>query len=298
MEQERVATLERELWKQQKANEAFQKAFREIGEIVTAVIKGDLSKKVQIYSAEMDPEIERLAQGEIIQLQQTINTMVDKLRMFADQITGATDDMEPGGMLGGQDELDGMKGVWNTLIVDINAMAENFIMLVRDMAMVTTAVATGDLTQRVRVGCKGESKALKEIINYMVDQLQQFAEEITMIAKKPSTERRLGQITMHHVQGTWKDLTENVNSMAINLERLDNFYSTVPPSPTKDRRFDSQVEELIRENDALREALRESLGDDAISISKFHNSISTNENSQELRKRFAELLQPKHTKLI
>ncbi|KAH8602669.1 hypothetical protein B0O99DRAFT_6044 [Bisporella sp. PMI_857] len=302
LEVERVAALERELKKHQQANEAFQKALREIGEIVTAVARGDLSKKVQIHSVEMDPEIttfkrvintmmdqlqifssevsrvarevgtegilggqaqivgvdgtwkeltnnvnimaqnltdqvreiasvttavahgdltqkiERPAQGEILQLQQTINTMVDQLRTFAAEVTRVARDVGTDGILGGQAEIEGVKGMWNTLTVNVNAMANNLTTQVRDIATVTTAVAKGDLTQKVQAECKGEILQLKVTINSMVDQLQQFAREVTKIAREVGTEGRLGgQATVHDVEGTWKDLTENVNGMAQNL---------------------------------------------------------------------------------
>ncbi|KAM7191551.1 putative histidine kinase [Naviculisporaceae sp. PSN 640] len=302
MEQERVATLERELWKHQKANEAFQKALREIGEIVTAVARGDLSKKVRMNTVEMDPEIttfkrtintmmdqlqvfssevsrvarevgtegilggqaqiegvdgtwkeltdnvnvmaqnltdqvreiasvttavahgdltkkiERPAKGEILQLQQTINTMVDQLRTFASEVTRVARDVGTEGMLGGQADVEGVQGMWNELTVNVNAMANNLTTQVRDIIKVTTAVAKGDLTQKVQAECRGEIFELKKTINSMVDQLQQFAREVTKIAREVGTEGRLGgQATVHDVQGTWRDLTENVNGMAMNL---------------------------------------------------------------------------------
>ncbi|KAL2127284.1 hypothetical protein VTI74DRAFT_10967 [Chaetomium olivicolor] len=302
IEQERVATLERELWKHQKANEAFQKALREIGEIVTAVARGDLSKKVRMNSVEMDPEIttfkrtintmmdqlqvfssevsrvarevgtegilggqaqiegvdgtwkeltdnvnvmaqnltdqvreiasvttavahgdltkkiERPAKGEILQLQQTINTMVDQLRTFASEVTRVARDVGTEGMLGGQADVEGVQGMWNELTVNVNAMANNLTTQVRDIIKVTTAVAKGDLTQKVQAECRGEIFELKKTINSMVDQLQQFAREVTKIAREVGTEGRLGgQATVHDVQGTWRDLTENVNGMAMNL---------------------------------------------------------------------------------
>ncbi|KAK0618168.1 hypothetical protein B0T17DRAFT_592035 [Bombardia bombarda] len=291
IEQERVATLERELWKHQKANEAFQKALREIGEIVTAVARGDLSKKVRMNTVEMDPEIttfkrtintmmdqlqvfssevsrvarevgtegilggqaqiegvdgtwkeltdnvreiasvttavahgdltkkiERPAKGEILQLQQTINTMVDQLRTFASEVTRVARDVGTEGMLGGQADVEGVQGMWNELTVNVNAMANNLTTQVRDIIKVTTAVAKGDLTQKVQAECRGEIFELKKTINSMVDQLQQFAREVTKIAREVGTEGRLGgQATVHDVQGTWRDLTENVNGMAMNL---------------------------------------------------------------------------------
>ncbi|KAJ4861047.1 histidine kinase-, DNA gyrase b-, and HSP90-like ATPase domain-containing protein [Trichoderma breve] len=284
IELERVATLERELWKHQKANEAFQKALREIGEIVTAVARGDLTMKVRMNSVEMDPEIttfkrtinammdqlqtfasevsrvarevgtegllggqariggvdgvwkeltdnvnvmaqnltdqvreiasvttavahgdltkkiERPARGEILQLQQTINTMVDQLRTFASEVTRVARDVGTEGILGGQADVGGVKGMWNDLTVNVNAMANNLT------------------TQKVQAECRGEMFKLKSTINSMVDQLQQFAREVTKIAREVGTEGRLGgQATVHDVEGTWRDLTENVNGMAMNL---------------------------------------------------------------------------------
>ena len=180
---------------------------REIASVTTAVAHGDLTQK-----------IERPAQGEILQLQQTINTMVDQLRSFAAEVTRVARDVGTEGILGGQAEIDGVQGMWNTLTVNVNAMANNLTTQVRDIAMVTTAVAKGDLTQKVQAECKGEIKQLKETINSMVDQLQQFAKEVTKIAREVGTEGRLGgQATVHDVEGTWRDLTENVNGMAMNL---------------------------------------------------------------------------------
>ena len=180
---------------------------REIATVTTAVAHGDLTRK-----------IERSAQGEIFQLQQTINTMVDQLRTFAAQVTRVARDVGTEGILGGQAEIEGVKGMWNTLTVNVNAMANNLTTQVRDIAMVTTAVAKGDLTQKVRAECKGEIFELKLTINSMVDQLQQFTQEVTKIAREVGTEGRLGgQATVHDVEGTWRDMTENVNGMAMNL---------------------------------------------------------------------------------
>lgn len=180
---------------------------REIASVTTAVAHGDLTKK-----------IERPAQGEILQLQQTINTMVDQLRTFAAEVTRVARDVGTEGILGGQAEIEGVQGMWNTLTVNVNAMANNLTTQVRDIATVTTAVARGDLTQKVKAECKGEIMQLKETINSMVDQLQQFAREVTKIAREVGTEGKLGgQATVHDVQGTWRDLTENVNGMAMNL---------------------------------------------------------------------------------
>lgn len=302
VEHEDVKVLQRELRKHQQANEAFQKALREIGAIITNVANGDLSMKVQIHPVEMDPEIttfkrtintmmdqlqlfgsevsrvarevgtegilggqaritgvqgiwkeltenvnvmaanltdqvreiatvttavahgdlsqkiESKAKGEILELQQTINTMVDQLRTFATEVTRVARDVGTEGVLGGQAQIEGVQGMWNELTINVNAMAMNLTTQVRDIATVTKAVAKGDLTQKVQANCKGEILELKNIINNMVDQLKQFAQEVTKIAKEVGTDGVLGgQATVHDVEGTWKDLTESVNKMANNL---------------------------------------------------------------------------------
>jgi osomolarity two-component system, sensor histidine kinase NIK1 len=175
--------------------------------VTTAVAYGDLTKK-----------IERPARGEILELQQTINTMVDQLRTFASEVTRVARDVGTEGNLGGQADVMGVKGMWKELTVNVNAMAKNLTTQVRDIIKVTTAVAKGDLTQKVQAECRGEIFELKKTINSMVDQLQQFAREVTKIAREVGTEGRLGgQATVHDVEGTWRDLTENVNGMAMNL---------------------------------------------------------------------------------
>lgn len=175
--------------------------------MTTSVAHGDLTKK-----------IERPARGEIFQLQQTINTMVDQLRTFASEVTRVAKDVGTEGKLGGQADVNGVKGMWNDLTVNVNAMADNLTTQVRDIIKVTTAIAKGDLTQKIEAQCKGEIFELKNTINSMVEQLQQFAREVTKIAKEVGTEGRLGgQATVHDVEGTWKDLTQNVNGMAMNL---------------------------------------------------------------------------------
>ena len=180
---------------------------REIATVTKAVAQGDLSQKVQSK-----------ASGEILDLQQTINTMVDQLRTFATEVTRVARDVGTEGVLGGQAQIDGVQGTWNELTVNVNAMADNLTTQVRDIAAVTTAVARGDLTRKVTANCKGEILELKNTINSMVDQLKQFAQEVTKIAKEVGTNGVLGgQATVHDVEGTWKHLTENVNGMANNL---------------------------------------------------------------------------------
>ncbi|KAK5276771.1 histidine kinase osmosensor, partial [Exophiala xenobiotica] len=180
---------------------------REIATVTKAVARGDLSQKVQSR-----------AKGEIFELQHTINTMVDQLRTFATEVTRVARDVGTEGVLGGQAQIEGVQGTWNELTNSVNAMADNLTAQVRDIAMVTTAVAKGDLTRKVTANCKGEILRLKITINNMVDQLQQFAQEVTYLAKEVGTNGVLGgQATVHDVEGTWRDLTENVNGMAMNL---------------------------------------------------------------------------------
>lgn len=180
---------------------------REIATVTKAVAQGDLSQKVQ-----------NRAQGEMFELQQTINNMVNQLRTFATEVTRVAHDVGTEGVLGGQAQIEGVQGTWNELTNSVNAMADNLTAQVRDIAMVTTAVAKGDLTRKVTAKCKGEILELKVTINNMVDQLQQFAQEVTKIAKEVGTDGVLGgQATVHDVEGTWKALTENVNGMAMNL---------------------------------------------------------------------------------
>jgi len=180
---------------------------REIAQVTKAVASGDLSKKVQ-----------GRASGEIYELQLTINTMVDQLNTFAAEVTRVARDVGTEGVLGGQARIEGVQGTWSELTMGVNAMADNLTTQVRDIAAVTTAVAKGDLTRKVTANCKGEILKLKNTINNMVDQLRQFAQEVTKIAKEVGTDGLLGgQATVHDVEGTWKDLTENVNGMANNL---------------------------------------------------------------------------------
>jgi osomolarity two-component system sensor histidine kinase NIK1 len=299
---EDIDQLKRELGKHQQANEAFQKALREIGTIITAVANGDLGKKVLIHAMELDPEIatfkkttnkmidqlqefasqvtqlarevgtegrlggqavvpdvrgiwaeltnnvnlmaenltdqvreiadvttavahgdlrktiKRPAKGEILELQQTINTMVEQLRSFATEVTRVARDVGTEGVLGGQAVIPGVQGMWNDLTISVNAMAMNLTTQVRDIAEVTTAVAKGNLDRKVEANCRGEILELKTTINAMVDQLRQFAHEVTKIAREVGTEGKLGgQATVHGVEGTWADLTESVNSLSNNL---------------------------------------------------------------------------------
>ncbi|KAG6278652.1 hypothetical protein E4U47_005165 [Claviceps purpurea] len=363
LEQERVATLERELWKHQKANEAFQKALREIGEIVTAVARGDLTMKVRMNTVEMDPEIttfkrtinammdqlqifasevsrvarevgtegllggqariggvdgtwkeltdnvnvmaqnltdqvreiasvttavahgdltkkiERPARGEILQLQQTINTMVDQLRTFASEVTRVARDVGTEGILGGQADVGGVKGMWNDLTVNVNAMANNLTTQVRDIIKVTTAVAKGDLTQKVQADCRGEIFELKSTINSMVDQLSQFAREVTKIAREVGTEGRLGgQATVHDVEGTWRDLTENVNGMAMNLTTQVREIAKVTTAVAKGdltKKIGVEVKGEVLELKNTINQMVDRLGTFAVEVSKVAREVGT-----------------------
>jgi HAMP domain-containing protein/CheY-like chemotaxis protein/signal transduction histidine kinase len=180
---------------------------RNIAEVTTAVARGDLSRKI---SAE--------ARGEILELKNTINTMVDQLRSFASEVTRVAREVGSEGKLGGQADVQGVSGTWRDLTDSVNYMAANLTNQVRNIAAVTTAVANGDLSKQITVDARGEILELKETINTMVDQLRSFASEVTRVAREVGTEGKLGgQAEVKGVAGTWKDLTDSVNSMASNL---------------------------------------------------------------------------------
>ncbi|WP_435878002.1 HAMP domain-containing protein, partial [Streptosporangium canum] len=180
---------------------------RAIAAVSTAVAQGDLSKKITAD-----------AQGEILQLKDTLNTMVDQLSMFADEVTRVAREVGTEGQLGGQARVRGVSGVWKDLTDNVNSMANNLTYQVRNIAEVTTAVATGDLTRKIDVDAQGEILALKTTINTMVDQLSSFASEVSRVAREVGSEGQLGgQAQVRGVSGTWKDLTDNVNVMANNL---------------------------------------------------------------------------------
>ncbi|RZQ61358.1 HAMP domain-containing protein [Amycolatopsis suaedae] len=180
---------------------------RSIAEVTTAVAKGDLSQKISVD-----------ARGEILELKNTINTMVDQLSSFADEVTRVAREVGTEGILGGQARVPGVGGTWRDLTDSVNFMAGNLTAQVRSIAQVATAVATGDLTQKIRVNARGEVLELKDTINTMVDQLSSFADEVTRVAREVGTEGRLGgQADVKGVSGTWKNLTESVNVMADNL---------------------------------------------------------------------------------
>jgi HAMP domain-containing protein/signal transduction histidine kinase/CheY-like chemotaxis protein len=180
---------------------------RNIAEVTTAVASGDLSKKITVD-----------VKGEILELKNTINTMVDQLNSFASEVTRVAREVGTEGKLGGQARVEGVGGTWKDLTDNVNLMAENLTGQVRNIAEVTTAVALGDLSKKITVDVKGEILELKSTINTMVDQLNSFAGEVTRVAREVGTEGKLGgQAQVRGVAGTWKDLTDNVNSMAENL---------------------------------------------------------------------------------
>ncbi len=180
---------------------------RNIAEVTTAVANGDLSRKITVN-----------VKGEIAELKNTINTMVDQLNSFASEVTRVALEVGTEGMLGGQANVKGVGGVWKELTDSVNQMGGNLTSQVRNIAEVTTAVAKGDLSRKITVGVKGEIAELKDTINTMVDQLNSFGSEVTRVAREVGSEGKLGgQANVPGVAGTWKDLTESVNQMAGNL---------------------------------------------------------------------------------
>ena len=180
---------------------------RNIAEVATAVARGDLSRKITVD-----------VKGEILELKDTINTMVDQLNAFAGEVTRVAREVGTDGKLGGQAQVSGVAGTWKDLTDNVNSMASNLTGQVRNIAEVATAIANGDLSKKITVNVSGEILLLKETINTMVDQLNRFAGEVTRVAREVGTEGRLGgQANVPGVAGTWKDLTDSVNSMASNL---------------------------------------------------------------------------------
>src|SRR5207249_7647141 len=171
---------------------------RNIAEVTTAVAKGDLSRKITVD-----------VKGEILELKNTINTMVDQLNSFGSEVTRVAREVGSEGKLGGQAAVEGVGGVWKDLTDSVNQMASNLTAQVRNIAEVTTAVARGELSRKITVDVKGEILELKNTINTMVDQLNAFASEVTRVAREVGTEGKLGgQAQVPGVAGTWKDLTD------------------------------------------------------------------------------------------
>src|SRR5438132_536558 len=180
---------------------------RNIAKVTTAVGKGDLSQKITVD-----------AKGEIYELKNTINVMVDQLSSFAAEVSRVAKEVGTEGRLGGQADVKGVSGVWKDLTDNVNGLASNLTSQVRNIAAVTTAVANGEVRKNVTDGERGEVAELKDTINTMVDQLRSFAAEVTRVAGEVGTEGRIGgQATVEGVSGVWKDLTDNVNTLAGNL---------------------------------------------------------------------------------
>src|SRR2546430_15757325 len=184
----------------------------EMGRVIRAVASGDLSQTMPL---EIDG---RRLQGRFLDTAKTVNTLVDQLRLFANEVTRVAREVGTEGKLGGQAEVEGVGGAWKDLTDNVNTMASNLTSQVRNIAEVTTAVAKGDLSKKITVEVKGELLQLKETINTMVDQLNSFASEVTRVAREVGTDGKLGgQAQVKGVAGAWKDLNDNVNSMGSHL---------------------------------------------------------------------------------
>src|SRR5206468_1788287 len=180
---------------------------RNIADVAKAIAAGNLSRKITVS-----------VKGEILELKDTINTMVDQLNSFASEVTRVDTEVGSDGKLGGQAYVEGVAGTWKDLTDSVNFMAGNLTGQVRNIAQVTKAVATGDLSRKITVDVKGEILDLKDTVNTMVDQLRSFASEVTRVAREVGTEGKLGgQAQVEGVAGTWKNLTDSVNFMAGNL---------------------------------------------------------------------------------
>jgi len=224
---------------------------RNIAGVTTAVANGDLSKKITVD-----------VKGEILELKDTINTMVDQLRAFASEVTRVAREVGTEGILGGQAVVPGVAGTWKDLTDSVNFMAGNLTGQVRNIAEVTTAVATGDLSKKITVDVKGEILELKNTINTMVDQLSSFASEVTRVAREVGTEGKLGgQAQVKGVSGTWKDLTDNVNFMARNL--------------TNQVRGIARVVTAVAQGDLTRKLTVEAKGEIAALSDTFNGMIDT-----------------------
>ncbi|HEV8631336.1 MAG TPA: HAMP domain-containing protein [Thermoanaerobaculia bacterium] len=224
---------------------------RNIAEVTTAVATGDLGRKITVE-----------VRGEILELKNTINTMVDQLSSFADEVTRVAREVGTEGILGGQAQVRGVSGVWRELTENVNFMANNLTFQVRNIAEVTTAVATGDLSRKITVEARGEILELKSTINTMVDQLRSFADEVTRVAREVGTEGMLGgQAQVRGVSGTWRELTDNVNVMARNL--------------TEQVRGIARVVTAVANGDLEQELRLEARGEIATLVSTINDMIGT-----------------------
>ncbi|TMH73484.1 MAG: hybrid sensor histidine kinase/response regulator, partial [Betaproteobacteria bacterium] len=224
---------------------------RNIAEVTTAVARGDLSKKITVD-----------VKGEILELKSTINTMVDELNGFASEVSRVAREVGSDGKLGGQAQVPGAAGTWKDLTDNVNAMAANLTGQVRNIAEVTTAVARGDLSKKITVDVKGEILELKSTINTMVDQLNGFASEVSRVAREVGTDGKLGgQAQVPGAAGTWKDLTDNANSMAENL--------------TNQVRGIAQVVTAVAKGDLKRKVVFEAKGEIAALADTINGMIDT-----------------------
>src|SRR5213079_1743664 len=218
-----------------------------IAEVTTAVAMGDLSKKITVD-----------VKGEILELKDTINTMVDQLSSFAAEVTRVAREVGTEGRLGGQADVKDVAGVWKDLTDSVNSMAGNLTNQVRNIAGVTTAVARGDLSTRITVDARGEILELKNTINTMVDQLNGFASEVTRVAREVGTEGKLGgQAEVRDVAGTWKELTDNVNQLAANLTTQVRAIKDVATAVTKGDLTRSIAVEARGEVEVLKDNINE-----------------------------------------
>src|SRR5205085_1444005 len=196
---------------------------RNIAEVTTAVANGDLSKKITVD-----------VRGEILELKDTINTMVDQLRSFASEVTRVAREVGSEGSLGGQARVEGVSGTWKDLTDSVNFMAGNLTNQVRGIVKVVTAVAKGDLKQKLLVEAKGEIAELADTINSMTDTLATFADQVTTVAREVGVEGKLGgQANVPGAAGTWRDLTDNVNRLAANLTTQLRAIADVATAVTK-----------------------------------------------------------------
>jgi HAMP domain-containing protein/signal transduction histidine kinase len=224
---------------------------RDMSKVATAIASGDLTQKITVD-----------VRGEILQIKNVINIMVDQLRSFGSEVTRVAREVGSEGKLGGQADVRGLAGVWKDLGDNVNFMASNLTTQVRNIAAVTTAVATGDLTKKITVDVKGEILELKNTVNTMVDQLSSFADEVTRVAREVGMEGKLGgQAVVKGVSGTWKDLTDNVNFMASNL--------------TDQVRGIAKVVTAVANGDLKRKLLLEAKGEIAELAETINNMIDT-----------------------
>src|SRR5437667_369656 len=220
---------------------------RNIAEVTTAVAKGDLSKKITVE-----------VKGELLQLKETINTMVDQLNSFASEVTRVAREVGTDGKLGGQAQVKGVAGAWKDLTDNVNSMGSNLTNQVRNLADVTTAVAKGDLSRKITVDAKGEIRQLKDTINTIVDQLNAFDSEVTRVAREVGTEGKLGgQAQVRDMAGTWKDLTDNVNQLAANLTTQVRAIKDVATAVTKGDLTRSIAVEARGEVEVLKDNINE-----------------------------------------